>query len=67
LLILRPKITVIFLGCPIVRLASSPKVVQRRTATKDQVVAEFDLLEEQPMLAARFFALFRSEEGGEPR
>jgi hypothetical protein len=44
-----------------------PKVVQRRTAMKDQVVAEFDLREEQPMLAARFLSLFRGEEGGEPR
>jgi hypothetical protein len=30
---------------------------------KDQVVAEFGLGEEQPMLATRFFSLFRSEEG----
>src|SRR5262249_54295783 len=43
-----------------------PKVVQRRTAMKDEVVAEFDLREEQPMLAARLLALFRCEEGGEP-
>jgi hypothetical protein len=44
-----------------------PKVVQCRAAMKDQVVAELDLREEQPMLAARFLSLFRSEEGGEPR
>jgi hypothetical protein len=44
-----------------------PKVVQCRAAMKDQVIAELDLREEQPMLAARFLSLFRSEEGGEPR
>jgi hypothetical protein len=44
-----------------------PKLVQRRAAMEDEVVAELDLREEQPMLAARFLSLSRGEERGEPR
>jgi hypothetical protein len=35
---------------------------RRRTATKDEVVAELDLREEQPMLTARFLSFLRGEE-----
>jgi hypothetical protein len=44
-----------------------PQFVERGAATKDQVVAEFDLGEEQPVLAARLsplsFGKERSEAG----
>jgi hypothetical protein len=39
--------------------------VERGAATKDQIVAEFDLGEEQAVLAARLFALSCSEKRGE--
>jgi hypothetical protein len=41
--------------------------VQCGAATEDEVVAELDLREEQPMLAARLLALSCAEEGGEVR
>ena len=43
------------------------KIIQCRTAMEDEVVAIFDLREEQPMLAARMLALSCSEEGREVR
>jgi len=42
-----------------------PQFVERGTATKDQVVAEFNLGEEQPVLAARLLALYCGEKRGE--
>ena len=41
------------------------QLVERGAAMKDQVVAEFDLREEQPMLAAGLLALCCGEERGE--
>ena len=35
------------------------EIVQRRTATEDEVVAVLDLGEEQPVLAARLLSLLR--------
>ena len=43
------------------------EIVQRRAAMKDEVVAELDLREEQPMLAARFRSLLCREERRQPR
>ena len=43
------------------------ELVQRGAATEDQVVAELDLREEQPVLAARMFSLSCGEEGCEMR
>jgi hypothetical protein len=43
------------------------EIVQRRTATEDEVVAVLDLREEQPVLAARMFSLSGGEEGREMR
>ena len=43
------------------------EIVQRRAAMKDGVVAELDLREEQPMLAARFRSLLCREERRQPR
>ena len=59
--------TVILLGRPIVRLASKTlaQLVERGAPMEDQVVAEFDLREEQPMLAAGVSALSFAEERGE--
>jgi hypothetical protein len=42
-----------------------PQFVERSAATKDQVVAEFDLGEEQPVLAACLFAFSCGKERGE--
>src|ERR1700740_3832257 len=39
------------------------KIVQRRTATEDEVVGVLDLREEQPVLAARMPSLSSGEEG----
>jgi hypothetical protein len=44
-----------------------PEAVQRCPATKDEIVAELDLREEQPMLTACLLSLFRSKEGRQPR
>ena len=41
------------------------QLVERGPPMKDQVVAEFDLREEQPMLAARLLVLSFAEERGE--
>src|SRR6516165_10118621 len=57
----------------LVRLADGPvdveqafaQFVERGAATKDQIVAEFDLGEEQAVLAPRLFALSCSEKRGE--
>jgi hypothetical protein len=43
------------------------ELVESSPPIKDQVVAEFDLREEQPVLAAGLPALFIAEERGEPR
>src|SRR6266478_2869300 len=51
--------------CPIGIEQALAKIIQCRTAMKDEVVAIFDLREEQPMLAARMLALPCSEEGRE--
>ena len=45
---------------------SLAEVVQCCTTTEDEVVAELDLREEQPMLTARFLSLFCSEEWRQP-
>jgi hypothetical protein len=42
-------------------------LVQGRAATEDEVVAEFDLREEQPVAAPRLLSLSRGEKGGEMR
>ena len=57
--ILRPKITVILLGCPIVRGIEQAftEVIQCRAAMEDEVVAELDLREEQRMLVAGLLPL----------
>ena len=43
------------------------EIVQRRTATEDEVVAVLDLREEQPVLAARLLSLSGGEERREAR
>ena len=43
------------------------EIVQGCAATEDEVVAVFDLREEQPVLAARMFSLSCGEEGREMR
>ena len=53
--------------CPIGIEQALAKIIQCRTAMEDEVVAIFDLREEQPMLAARMLALSCSEEGREVR
>src|SRR5438270_8157653 len=67
LVILRPKMTVILLGWPIVRGVeqSLAQLVERGPPMKDQIVAEFDLREEEAMLAACLSALSFAEERGE--
>jgi hypothetical protein len=42
-----------------------PQFVEGGPPIKDQIVAEFDLREEQPVLATRLFALCLSEKWGE--
>src|SRR5215471_4449290 len=57
-------------GCDLVRLSNHPvsiekaftQLVERGTPVEDEVVAEFDLSEEQPMLAAGVFSLGCREE-----
>jgi hypothetical protein len=62
LVILRPKMTVILSGRPMVRLASSRRSPSKcGAAIEDEVVAELDLPEEQPVLAARLPARPRRE------
>jgi hypothetical protein len=46
---------------------SLAEAIQYCTTTEDEVVAEFDLREEQPMLTARFISLFCREERHQPR
>ena len=53
--------------CSIGVQQSFAELVQRRTAMKDEVVAKFDLREEQAMLTACLLSLFRSKEGCQPR
>jgi hypothetical protein len=63
---------VIFLGWPMVRLASSKslaELIQRRSSVKDQIVAIFDLGEKEPVLTTRSlpFAFFEEwSETGQP-
>ena len=53
--------------CSIGVQQSFAELVQRRTAMKDEVVAKFDLREEQAMLTACLLSLFRRKEGCQPR
>jgi hypothetical protein len=61
--------------CDLIRLSDGSigieqtlaKLVQGRAATEDEVVAEFNLREEQPVSAPRVFSLFRGEKGCEVR
>ena len=44
-----------------------PEAVQRGPAMEDEIVAELDLREKQPMLTACLLSLLRSKEGRQPR
>ena len=61
LVTLRPKMTVILFGWPMVRVGVEQTFAQRGAAAKDQVVAEF----EQPVPTARLLALSFGQERGE--
>src|SRR6516164_4204684 len=64
LVTLRPKMTVILFGWPMVRVGveqTFAQFVERGAAAKDQVVAEF----EQPVPTARLLALSFGQERGE--
>jgi len=65
---LRPKMRVILSGRPMVRLASRSRcsqLVEGGAARKNQVVAVFDLGEEEPVLTAGLPTLLVGEEGRE--
>ncbi len=65
---LRPKMVVIFLGCPIFRFRSSKRWVSSSTAgpaIKDEVIAVLDLCKEQTVLAASLPPLLIGEEWSE--